>query len=175
MPQTNSLTYTGISVRIWQPLQFRAGRLHNVACELLTDTELVISASANEPTVRWTARCCHCWPEAAGQLPPDGRGAHDRSYLGAGDPDEDDRGQPGQRAMHDGSVPDDRSGVDMQRRAQVCPDRTTAGSVMHKNFHMCFGGYPKPPSCRRSGMIDDPLRRHGFNASTFAARVVNLD
>jgi citrate synthase len=95
------------------------------------------------------------------------------SYLGAEDPDEDDESANRAKALRMMAVLPTIVAVDMRRRRGLPPVPPHSGLGYAENFlWMCFGEVPEPAivSAFEQSMI--LYAEHGFNASTFAARVV---
>ncbi|WP_280245867.1 bifunctional 2-methylcitrate synthase/citrate synthase [Nocardia abscessus] len=100
------------------------------------------------------------------------------SYLGAEDPEEDLSGATAQRALRAKAlrltaVLPTVIAADMRRRRGLDPVAPHSHLGFAANFlNMCFGAVPDPRIVRAFETSLILYAEHGFNASTFAARVV---
>ncbi|MGY2086707.1 bifunctional 2-methylcitrate synthase/citrate synthase [Nocardia gipuzkoensis] len=100
------------------------------------------------------------------------------SYLGAEDPEEDPSGATAQRALPAKAlrltaVLPTVIAADMRRRRGLDPVAPHSHLGFAANFlNMCFGAVPDPRIVRAFETSLILYAEHGFNASTFAARVV---
>lgn len=95
------------------------------------------------------------------------------SYLGAEDPDEDNESANHAKALRMFAVLPTIVAIDMRRRRGLPPIAPNCGLGYAQNFlRMCFGEVPEPAIVRAFEQSMILYAEHGFNASTFAARVV---
>lgn len=95
------------------------------------------------------------------------------SYLGAEDPDEDDAARNLDKSLRMMAVLPTIVAADMRRRRGLDPIAPHSHLGYSENFlHMCFGEVPDPTIVAAFEKSMVLYAEHGFNASTFAARVV---
>jgi citrate synthase len=95
------------------------------------------------------------------------------SFLGAEDPDEDDDSANRAKSLRMLAVLPTIVAVDMRRRRGLAPIAPHSGLGYAENFlQMCFGEVPEPGVVKAFEQSMILYAEHGFNASTFAARVV---
>ncbi|MDT5349655.1 MAG: citrate synthase [Mycobacterium sp.] len=95
------------------------------------------------------------------------------SYLGAEDPDEDIESANRAKALRMYAVLPTIVAVDMRRRRGLAPIAPHSELGYTENFlRMCFGEVPEPAIVKAFEQSMILYAEHGFNASTFAARVV---
>ncbi len=97
------------------------------------------------------------------------------SYMGSEDPDEDDSGAGANyaKAMRMFAVLPTIVAADMRRRRGLEPIAPQSHMNYPQNFlHMCFGDVPEQVVVDAFEQSMVLYAEHGFNASTFAARVV---
>ncbi|OBJ67864.1 citrate synthase/methylcitrate synthase [Mycobacterium sp. 1274756.6] len=97
------------------------------------------------------------------------------SYLGAEDPEEDDGSEPANfaKALRMFAVLPTIVAIDLRRRRGLEPIAPHSQLGYAENFlHMCFGSVPDPVIVAAFEQSMILYAEHGFNASTFAARVV---
>ncbi len=176
VPETNSLTYRGYPVQ-----DLAANCNFEQVAYLLWHDELPTDAELAEFRTReHAARVLD--PTMTSLLTglPDGCHPMDVvrtliSALGANDPDEDDSTEAANHAKASRmfAVLPTIVAVDMRRRRGLSPIAPDPRLGYAENFlQMCFGEVPEPVvvSAFEQSMI--LYAEHGFNASTFAARVV---
>jgi len=176
VPETNSLTYRGYPV---QDLAARCS-FEQVAYllwhgELPTDGQLQLFAQ-RERSSRGLNRSMH---SLLAKLPDN---CHPMdvvrtaiSYLGAEDPEEDN-GSPDAnyaKSLRMFATLPTIVAADMRRRRGLAPIAPHAQLGYAENFlNMCFGGVPERVIVEAFEQSMVLYAEHGFNASTFAARVV---
>ncbi|MEM6105735.1 bifunctional 2-methylcitrate synthase/citrate synthase [Mycobacterium sp. 050272] len=95
------------------------------------------------------------------------------SFLGAEDPEEDDDSANRAKALRMLAVLPTIVAVDMRRRRGLAPIPPHSALGYAENFlQMCFGEVPEPAVVQAFEQSMILYAEHGFNASTFAARVV---
>lgn len=176
VPETNSLTYRGYPV---QELAARCS-FEEVAYllwhgELPTDHQLALF-NQRERSSRRLNRSMH---SLLAKLPDT---CHPMdvvrtaiSYLGAEDPDEDDRAEAANyaKALRMYAVLPTIVAADMRRRRGLEPIAPQSHLGYSQNFlSMCFGEVPEPGIVEAFEQSMVLYAEHSFNASTFAARVV---
>lgn len=174
VPQTNSLTYRGYPV---QDLAARCS-FEQVAFllwrgELPTDAELALFSQRERASRRVDRSMLSLLAKLPDNCHPMDVVRTAISYLGAEDPDEDDAAANRAKAMRMMAVLPTIVAIDMRRRRGLPPIAPHNGLGYAQNFlHMCFGEVPETAvvSAFEQSMI--LYAEHGFNASTFAARVV---
>jgi len=174
VPETNSLTYRGYPV---QDLAARCS-FEQVAFllwrgELPTDAELALFCQRERASRRVDRSMLSLLAKLPDNCHPMDVVRTAISYLGAEDPDEDDDSANRAKALRMLAVLPTIVAIDMRRRRGLPPIPPHSGLGYAENFlSMCFGEVPEPAlvSAFEQSMI--LYAEHGFNASTFAARVV---
>ncbi|WP_204081364.1 bifunctional 2-methylcitrate synthase/citrate synthase [Mycobacterium riyadhense] len=174
VPETNSLTYRGYPV---QDLAARCS-FEQVAFllwrgELPTDAELALFCQRERASRRVDRSMLSLLAKLPDNCHPMDVVRTAISYLGAEDPDEDDDSANPATALRMLAVLPTIVATDMRRRRGLAPIAPHSGLGYAENFlRMCFGQVPEPAvvSAFEQSMI--LYAEHGFNASTFAARVV---
>ncbi len=172
--ETNSLTYRGYPVQdLAAHCSFEQVAFLLWRGELPTDAELAMFCQRE----RASRRLHRSMLSLLAKLPDD---CHPMdvvrtaiSYLGAEDPDEDNESANRAKAFRMFAVLPTIVAVDMRRRRGLAPIAPHSGLGYAENFlRMCFGEVPEAGivSAFEQSMI--LYAEHGFNASTFAARVV---
>ncbi|GBE64433.1 citrate synthase [Mycobacterium sp. MFM001] len=176
VPETNSLTYRGY------PVQDLAARccFEQVAYllwhgELPTDAELALFCQRERASRRLDRSMLSLLAKLPDNCHPMDVVRTTISYLGAEDPDEDDSAESANyaKALRMFAVLPTIVAADMRRRRCLAPIAPHSHLGYAENFlQMCFGEVPEPVvvSAFEQSMI--LYAEHGFNASTFAARVV---
>jgi citrate synthase len=176
VPETNSLTYRGYAV---QDLAARCS-FEQVAYllwrgELPTDAELALFSQRERASRRVDRSMLSLLAKLPDNCHPMDVVRTAISYLGAEDPDEDNDGKAANRAksLRMLAVLPTIVAVDMRRRRGLAPIAPHSGLGYSANFlRMCFGEVPEPAIVQAFEQSMILYAEHGFNASTFAARVV---
>lgn len=176
VPETNSLTYRGYPV---QELAAR-GSFEQVAYllwhgELPTDAELALFCQRERAARRVDQSLLSLVAKLPDNCHPMDVVRTVISYLGAEDAEEDDPSESANfaKALRMFAVLPTVVAVDMRRRRGLAPVAPHSHLGYAENFlRMCFGDVPEEVivSAFEQSMI--LYAEHGFNASTFAARVV---
>lgn len=176
VPETNSLTYRGYPV---QDLSAHCS-FEQVAYllwhgELPTDAELASFCQRERAGRRLNRSMLSLLAKLPDNCHPMDVVRTTISYLGAEDPDEDDSAESANyaKALRMFAVLPTIVAADMRRRRGLAPIAPQSQLGYAENFlRMCFGEMPVPEivSAFEQSMI--LYAEHGFNASTFAARVV---
>ncbi|SON61150.1 2-methylcitrate synthase [Mycobacterium simulans] len=174
VPETNSLTYRGYPV---QDLAARCS-FEQVAFllwrgELPTDAELALFCQQERASRRVDRSMLSLLAKLPDNCHPMDVVRTAISYLGAEDPDEDDDSANRAKALRMLAALPTIIAIDMRRRRGLAPIAPHSGLGYAENFlRMCFGEVPVPAivSAFEQSMV--LYAEHGFNASTFAARVV---
>lgn len=176
VPETNSLTYRGY------PVQDLAAHccFEQVAYllwhgELPTDAELALFCQRERASRRLDRSMLSLLAKLPDTCHPMDVVRTTISYLGAEDPDEDNSAESANyaKALRMFAVLPTIVAADMRRRRGQAPIAPHSHLGYAENFlRMCFGEVPEPAvvSAFEQSMI--LYAEHGFNASTFAARVV---
>ncbi len=174
VPETNSLTYRGYPVQdLAAHCSFEQVAYLLWRGELPTDAELALfcqreraSRRLDRSTLSLLAKLpdnCHSMDVVRTAI----------SYLGAEDPDEDVESANRAKALRMLAVLPTIVAVDMRRRRGLAPIAPHSGLGYTENFlNMCFGEVPEPEIVKAFEQSMILYAEHGFNASTFAARVV---
>jgi citrate synthase len=176
VPETNSLTYRGY------PVQDLAAHCNfdQVAYllwrgELPTDAELALFAQRERASRRVDRSMLSLLAKLPDNCHPMDVVRTAISYLGAEDSEEDNPDEQANRAksLRMLAVLPTIVAIDMRRRRGLAPIPPHSGLGYTENFlQMCFGEVPEPAVARAFEQSMILYAEHGFNASTFAARVV---
>ena len=174
VPETNSLTYRGYAVQeLAERCSFEQVAFLLWRGELPTDPELALFCQRERAGRRLDRSMLSLLERMPDNCHPMDVVRTAMSYLGAEDPDEDDESANRAKALRMMAVLPTIVAVDMRRRRGLAPVAPHSGLGYAENFlRMCFGEVPEPAivSAFEQSMI--LYAEHGFNASTFAARVV---
>ncbi len=174
VPETNSLTYRGYPVQdLAAHCSFEQVAFLLWRGELPTDAELALFCQRERANRRVDRSMLSLLAKLPDNCHPMDVVRTAISYLGAEDPDEDDESANRAKALRMMAVLPTIVAVDMRRRRGLPPVPPHSGLGYAENFMwMCFGEVPQPAivSAFEQSMI--LYAEHGFNASTFAARVV---
>ncbi|QUR68603.1 bifunctional 2-methylcitrate synthase/citrate synthase [Mycobacterium spongiae] len=174
VPETNSLTYRGYAVQeLAERCSFEQVAFLLWRGELPTDPELALFCQRERAGRRLDRSMLSLLERMPDNCHPMDVVRTAMSYLGAEDPDEDDESANRAKALRMMAVLPTIVAVDMRRRRGLAPIAPHSGLGYAENFlRMCFGEVPEPAivSAFEQSMI--LYAEHGFNASTFAARVV---
>jgi citrate synthase len=176
VPETNSLTYRGYPV---QDLAARCS-FEQVAYllwhgELPTDAQLALFCQRERASRRLDRSMLSLLAKLPDNCHPMDVVRTAISYLGAEDPDEDDSTQAANFAKSQRmfAVLPTIVAADMRRRRGLPPIAPHSHLGYAENFlRMCFGEMPEPEIVNAFEQSMILYAEHGFNASTFAARVV---
>ncbi|MEC4762260.1 bifunctional 2-methylcitrate synthase/citrate synthase [Mycobacterium sherrisii] len=174
VPETNSLTYRGYPVQdLAAHCNFEQVAFLLWRGELPTDSELALFSQRERASRRVDRSMlslltklpdnCHSMDVVRTAI----------SFLGAEDPDEDVDAANRATSLRLLAVLPTIVAIDMRRRRGLEPIPPDSSLGYAENFlRMCFGEVPEPDvvSAFEQSMI--LYAEHGFNASTFAARVV---
>ncbi|MCV7030456.1 bifunctional 2-methylcitrate synthase/citrate synthase [Mycobacterium sherrisii] len=174
VPETNSLTYRGYPVQdLAAHCNFEQVAFLLWRGELPTDSELALFSQRERASRRVDRSMlslltklpdnCHSMDVVRTAI----------SFLGAEDPDEDVDAANRATSLRLLAVLPTIVAIDMRRRRGLEPIPPDSSLGYAENFlRMCFGEVPEPEvvSAFEQSMI--LYAEHGFNASTFAARVV---
>ena len=176
VPETNSLTYRGYPV---QDLAARCS-FEEVAFllwrgELPTDQELALFTQRERANRRLDRSMLSLLAKLPDNCHPMDVVRTAISFLGAEDSEEDNPEEQANRAksLRMLAVLPTIVAVDMRRRRGLAPIAPNSGLGYSENFlRMCFGEVPEPAIVKAFEQSMILYAEHGFNASTFAARVV---
>jgi citrate synthase len=176
VPETNSLTYRGYPV---QDLAARCS-FEEVAFllwrgELPTDQELALFTQRERANRRLDRSMLSLLAKLPDNCHPMDVVRTAISFLGAEDSEEDNPEEQANRAksLRMFAVLPTIVAVDMRRRRGLAPIAPNSGLGYSENFlRMCFGEVPEPAIVKAFEQSMILYAEHGFNASTFAARVV---
>ena len=176
VPETNSLTYRGYPV---QDLAARCS-FEEVAFllwrgELPTDQELALFTQRERANRRLDRSMLSLLAKLPDNCHPMDVVRTAISFLGAEDSEEDNPEEQANRAksLRMLAVLPTIVAVDMRRRRGLAPIAPNSGLGYSENFlRMCFGEVPEPAVVKAFEQSMILYAEHGFNASTFAARVV---
>ncbi|MBS9534710.1 bifunctional 2-methylcitrate synthase/citrate synthase [Mycobacterium sp. M1] len=176
VPETNSLTYRGYPVQdLAAHCSFEQVAYLLWHGELPSDAELALFSQRERANRRVDQSLLALLAKLPDTCHPMDVVRTAISYLGAEDPAEDDCTEPANvaKALRMFAVLPTIVAVDMRRRRGLEPIAPHSHLGYAQNFlRMCFGEVPDPVvvSAFEQSMI--LYAEHGFNASTFAARVV---
>ncbi|EOM75483.1 bifunctional 2-methylcitrate synthase/citrate synthase [Rhodococcus rhodnii] len=176
VPETNSLTYRGYAVQdLAENCSFEQVAYLLWHGELPTDAQLELfqqreraQRRADRSLLTLVAKLpenCHPMDVVRTAI----------SYLGAEDPEEDDRSTPALRAksLRMMAILPTIVAADVRRRRGLDPIAPHSHLGFAENFlNMCFGEVPEPALVKAFEVSLILYAEHSFNASTFAARVV---
>ncbi|OBA82020.1 citrate synthase/methylcitrate synthase [Mycobacterium sp. 1164966.3] len=174
VPETNSLTYRGYPVQdlachcSFEEVAFLLWR-----GELPTDAELALFCQRERAGRRLDRSMLSLLAKLPDNCHPMDVVRTAVSYLGAEDPDEEIESANRAKALRLLAMLPTIVAVDMRRRRGLDPIPPHSGLGYAENFlAMCFGEVPEPAIVRAFEQSMILYAEHGFNASTFAARVV---
>jgi citrate synthase len=176
VPETNSLTYRGYPVQdlaahcSFEEIAFLLWR-----GELPTDQELALFSQRERANRRLDRSMLSLLAKLPDNCHPMDVVRTAISFLGAEDADEDNPDEQANRAksLRMLAVLPTIVAVDMRRRRGLAPIAPNSGLGYSENFlRMCFGEVPEPAIVKAFEQSMILYAEHGFNASTFAARVV---
>lgn len=176
VPETNSLTYRGYPVQdlavhcSFEEVAFLLWR-----GELPTDQELALFSQRERANRRLDRSMLSLLTKLPDNCHPMDVVRTAISFLGAEDAEEDNPDEQANRAksLRMLAVLPTIVAVDMRRRRGLAPVAPSSGLGYSENFlRMCFGEVPEPAIVKAFEQSMILYAEHGFNASTFAARVV---
>ena len=174
VPETNSLTYRGYPVQdLAANCSFEQVAFLLWHGELPSNAELALFCQRERANRRVDRSMLSLLAKLPDNCHPMDVVRTAISYLGAEDPDEDNDSANHAKALRLMAVLPTIVAVDMRRRRGLAPIAPHSALGYAENFlRMCFGEVPEPTvvSAFEQSMI--LYAEHGFNASTFAARVV---
>lgn len=174
VPETNSLTYRGYPVQdLAAHCNFEQVAFLLWHGELPTDSELALFSQRERASRRVDRSLLSLLTKLPDNCHPMDVVRTAISFLGAEDPDEDDDAANRAKSLRMLAVLPTIVAIDMRRRRGLEPVPPHSSLGYAENFlRMCFGEVPEPEvvSAFEQSMI--LYAEHGFNASTFAARVV---
>jgi citrate synthase len=174
MPETNSLTYRGYTVQdLAAHCSFEQVAHLLWRGELPTDGGLALFCQRERASRRVDRSMLSLLARLPDNCHPMDVVRTAISYLGAEDPEEDNESANRAKAPRMMAVLPTIVAIDMRRRRGLAPIPPHSGLGYAENFlRMCFGEVFEPEivSAFEQSMI--LYAEHGFNASTFAARVV---
>lgn len=172
--ETNSLTYRGYPVQdLAAHCNFEQVAFLLWRGELPTDSELAMFSQRERASRRVDRSLLSLLTKLPDNCHPMDVVRTAISFLGAEDPDEDDDAANRAKSLRMLAVLPTIVAIDMRRRRGLEPVPPHSSLGYAENFlRMCFGEVPEPEvvSAFEQSMI--LYAEHGFNASTFAARVV---
>jgi citrate synthase len=176
VPETNSLTYRGYPVQdLAAHCSFEQVAYLLWRGELPTDQELALFAQRERAGRRLDRSMLSLLTKLPDNCHPMDVVRTAISYLGAEDSEEDNPDERANRAksLRMLAVLPTIVAVDMRRRRGLAPIAPNSGLGYTENFlRMCFGEVPEPAIVKAFEQSMILYAEHGFNASTFAARVV---
>ncbi|MGA7053927.1 MAG: bifunctional 2-methylcitrate synthase/citrate synthase [Mycobacterium sp.] len=176
VPETNSLTYRGYPVQdlavhcSFEEVAFLLWR-----GELPNDQELALFSQRERANRRLDRSMLSLLTKLPDNCHPMDVVRTAISFLGAEDAEEDNPDERANRAksLRMLAVLPAIVAVDMRRRRGLAPIAPSSGLGYSENFlRMCFGDVPEPAIVKAFEQSMILYAEHGFNASTFAARVV---
>ncbi|WP_101528247.1 bifunctional 2-methylcitrate synthase/citrate synthase [Mycobacterium simiae] len=174
VPETNSLTYRGYPVQdLAAHCNFEQVAFLLWRGELPTDSELALFSQRERASRRVDRSMLSLLTKLPDNCHPMDVVRTAISFLGAEDPDEDNDAANRAKSLRMLAVLPTIVAIDMRRRRGLEPIPPHSSLGYAENFlRMCFGEVPEPEvvSAFEQSMI--LYAEHGFNASTFAARVV---
>jgi citrate synthase len=174
VPETNSLTYRGYPVQdLAAHCSFEQVAFLLWRGELPTDAELALFSQRERANRRLDRSMLSLLAKLPDNCHPMDVVRTAISFLGAEDPDEDDESANRAKSLRMLAVLPTIVAVDMRRRRGLPPIAPHSGLGYSENFlRMCFGEVPEPEIAQAFEQSMILYAEHGFNASTFAARVV---
>jgi citrate synthase len=174
VPETNSLTYRGYPVGdLAAHCSFEQVAYLLWRGELPTDAQLALFCQRERASRRLDRSMLSLLAKLPDNCHPMDVVRTAISYLGAEDPDEDIESANRAKALRMLAVLPTIVAVDMRRRRGLAPIAPHSGLGYVENFlTMCFGEVPQPQVAKAFEQSMILYAEHGFNASTFAARVV---
>ena len=176
VPETNSLTYRGYPVQdLAAHCSFEEVAFLLWRGELPTDPELALFTQRERANRRLDRSTLSLLAKLPDNCHPMDVVRTAISFLGAEDSEEDNPEEQANRAksLRMLAVLPTIVAVDMRRRRGLAPIAPNSGLGYSENFlQMCFGEVPEPAIVQAFEQSMILYAEHGFNASTFAARVV---
>ncbi|MCV7259748.1 bifunctional 2-methylcitrate synthase/citrate synthase [Mycobacterium shimoidei] len=179
VPETNSLTYRGYPVQdLAAHCSFEQVAYLLWHGELPTDGQLGLFCQRERANRRLNRSMLSLLAKLPDNCHPMDVVRTAISYLGAEDPDEDDSAESANhaKALRMLAVLPTIIAADMRRRRGLEPIAPHSQLGYAENFlRMCFGEVPEPLKTTMVSAFEQSMilyAEHGFNASTFAARVV---
>ncbi|OHV03644.1 bifunctional 2-methylcitrate synthase/citrate synthase [Mycobacterium talmoniae] len=176
VPETNSLTYRGYPVQdLAAQCSFEQVAYLLWHGELPTDAELALFCQRERASRRLDQSMLSLVTKMPDSCHPMDVVRTAISYLGAEDPDEDDSAEAANyaKALRMFAVLPTIVAADMRRRRGLAPVAPHHQLGYAENFlRMCFGEVPERVVVEAFEQSMILYAEHGFNASTFAARVV---
>ncbi|MEZ0354197.1 bifunctional 2-methylcitrate synthase/citrate synthase [Mycobacterium sp. pR1184] len=174
VPETNSLTYRGYPVQdLAAHCSFEQVAFLLWRGELPTDAELALFSQRERASRRLDRSMLSLLTKLPDNCHPMDVVRTAISFLGAEDPEEDDDSANRAKALRMLAVLPSIVAVDMRRRRGLAPIPPHSALGYTENFlQMCFGEVPEPAVVQAFEQSMILYAEHGFNASTFAARVV---
>ncbi|MGH3556764.1 MAG: bifunctional 2-methylcitrate synthase/citrate synthase [Mycobacterium sp.] len=177
--ETNSLTYRGYPVQdLAAHCSFEQVAYLLWHGELPTDAELALFCQRERASRRLDRSMLSLLSKLPENCHPMDVVRTAISYLGAEDPNEDDSAESANyaKSLHMFAVLPTIVAADMRRRRGLAPIAPHSQLGYAENFlRMCFGEVPDPLEPLVVSAFEQSMilyAEHGFNASTFAARVV---
>ena len=176
VPETNSLTYRGYPVQdLAAHCSFEQVAYLLWHGELPTDGQLALFSQRERASRRIDRSLQSLLAKLPDTCHPMDVVRTAISYLGAEDPEEDDSAEAANyaKSLRMFAVLPTIVAADMRRRRGLAPIAPHSHLSYAENFlHMCFGEVPDPVIVAAFEQSMILYAEHGFNASTFAARVV---
>ena len=174
VPETNSLTYRGYPVQdLATGCSFEQVAYLLWHGELPTDAQLALFCQRERASRRVDRSMLSLLTKLPDNCHPMDVVRTAISYLGAEDPDEDNESANRAKSLRMLAVLPTIVTIDMRRRRGLAPIAPHSGLGYSENFlRMCFGEVPEPEIVTAFEQSMILYAEHGFNASTFAARVV---
>src|ERR1700759_5608753 len=176
VPETNSLTYRGYPVQdLAAHCSFEQVAYLLWHGELPTDGQLALSGQRERASRRLDRSMLSLLAKLPDNCHPMDVVRTAISYLGAEDPEEDDSAEDANfaKSLRMFAVLPTIVAADMRRRRGLAPIAPHSHLGYTENFlNMCFGEVPEPEIVKAFEQSVILYAEHGFNASTFAARVV---
>lgn len=174
--ETNSLTYRGYPVQdLAAHCSFEQVAYLLWHSELPTDAQLALFCQRERASRRVDRSMLSLLAKLPDTCHPMDVVRTAISYLGAEDPEEDDGSESANfaKALRMFAVLPTIVATDLRRRRGLEPIAPHSQLGYAENFlHMCFGSVPDPVIVAAFEQSMILYAEHGFNASTFAARVV---
>jgi len=174
VPETNSLTYRGYPVQdLATGCSFEQVAYLLWHGELPTDAQLALFCQRERASRRVDRSMLSLLTKLPDNCHPMDVVRTAISYLGAEDPDEDNESANRAKSLRMLAVLPTIVAIDMRRRRGLAPIAPHSGLGYTENFlRMRFGEVPEPEIVTAFEQSMILYAEHGFNASTFAARVV---
>ena len=176
VPETNSLTYRGYPVQdLAAHCSFEQVAYLLWHGELPTDGQLALFSQRERASRRLDRSMLSLLAKLPDNCHPMDVVRTAISYLGAEDPEEDDSAEAANfaKSLRMFAVLPTIVAADMRRRRGLAPIAPHSHLGYAENFlNMCFGEVPEPVVVEAFEQSMILYAEHGFNASTFAARVV---